>query len=117
MSGFYLTDGTSTFSFSPEFGYKNDGLKDHNEKRAKTGKRYTYTFNAIEAWKIPIMYVSDSDASLVNGWWEDDTILSIAGDILTGVFTVQISGKKKPFPGLIKPYDDQYKGTISLEEV
>lgn len=116
MSGFSITDGTSVFSFAPEFGFKDQGFKDENKKRAKSGALFTYKFHSVAAWKVPVLFVSAADANTINGWWDDNVIVSFNGDILSGVFSCYITNKKTPISSLIKPYDDLYKGTIELQE-
>lgn len=117
MSGFSLSDGTSVFSFNPEYGYKQENEQDARITRSKTGKAYIYKFFENAQWKIPLYYVTDADAITLNDWWSNNTALSLSADILLSVSTVFISNKKLPINSLIAPYDDLYKGTIELDEM
>jgi len=65
-----------------------------------------------------LTYMTNSDASLINQWWTDQTVLNVVEEFLDITSsTYFITNQEQPFSQLHRPYNDLWQGQIILEEV
>jgi hypothetical protein len=113
---FVLTDGTTTVSFEPTYGYKNKQKQLVNRHEVRDGGMYQYQFSNPKAWNLPLIYVSSANAETLNGWWRAGTELSVTPHGSVEVTTVGIINKEAPISQNIKPSDTEFKGRIDLRQ-
>ncbi len=114
---FVITDGTATYSLNPTYATEMKGKKIGSVHTTKSGQRYEYLSAEIDGWKLPAVFVTSADMTLVNSWWSAATILSLTPDYTTEVFTVAMENRSKPINKYEEPYDDLFKGSITLVEI
>ena len=108
-------------SLFPDWAYSFTETQEKHINRSVRGNLGVFvnspTFTRLQ---IPVSYVSSSDKSIINSYWQTGTTIHLIEneDNPTVVHTVRIVGKEEPFPTFIKPYAFQeYSGTILLETV
>lgn len=99
--------------YSASFGEKQI----RSEVLTQRGRRYVYKWGDYEEIKLPVDYVSGTNASVINSWWDTNTelLFFITSDTATEVHSVFITNKSRPLAKYVKPYDTYLKGTIQLE--
>lgn len=104
-------------TFYPEWDYTGGEKKIQDKHRAASGKAFQYTWGSYKRFKCKLNWVTNSDSSLVNSWWDTDTelLLFITSDSTTEVHSVMLSNDETPFSKFNEPYDNLYQGTIELE--
>jgi len=114
MTTFQLGPTSATaIDIFPEFDFKNNRKKIETSHRLQNADRYVYKTGAYDKFQYKVMYVSSSDMSLVNSWWESNTELLFWID--SAVSSVMLVGDAKPIDQYQKPYTDLFHGTIKLE--
>ena len=113
-SGYITLDDTA------QYGYTFTTELDKHDIRTKGGKLFTYITpsSKFKKFSIPATFVSSSDRSIVNSFFESGANLRfIEDDTFANSFhNVRIVGVEDPFQKFVKPYFRQlYEGTIVLE--
>lgn len=100
----------------PEYDYKKRTNKIETKHRSLSGKQYTYKWSTFDEFEFSVDWVTASDMSVINSWWESDTdlLFFITSDSTTEVHSVRIQGEETPLTEYNKPYDNFYKGKIRL---
>jgi hypothetical protein len=104
------------------YGYQFEKEFDKKDIRTKGGALFTYVTPASKYHKftLPLTYVSSSDVSLINSYFETGTDLRFIEDdtFANSFFEVRITGMTAPFTKFMQPYFRQlYAGTITLETI
>jgi len=117
MSLFRLfVDSSTGIDIDPEYDFKDGGKKIEDVHRTKAGVQYRYLWGEYTEIKFSLMYVSSADQCTINSYWggnQDLLFMEVGNE--ASLKSVHITNKKKPIDGRIKPYADQYKGTVILE--
>jgi hypothetical protein len=102
----------------PEFDYSNSKDMKRSTIRAKSGKLYTYKWSDTKKIKFSANLFDNSDASIVNSWWDTQTKLIFFeyDGTTTTTTSVQIMNDSSPFAQRVQPYYTKYSGAIQLEE-
>lgn len=112
-----LGTGSSTglVTLYPEFDYVEEDQPIDDIHRTKAGVWYRYKWSQYARVRIPVLYLTSAQASMVNTywssstavrwWWTDDSIVN-SGHIVNDA---------KPIGQRILPYQDLFKGEIILE--
>ena len=113
-SGYITLDDTA------QYGYEFNTRLDKKDIRTKGGKLFTYITptSKFNQFTIPATYVSSSDRSVVNSFFESGADLRFIEDdtFANSFYKVRIVGVEDPFNQFVKPYFRQlYVGTITLE--
>lgn len=128
MSRFTLTDSHGHFvSIDPELDYVSETVHSQTDVRARSGTLYNYVWgDGYKKFKIPVAYVDSEFKTTVNLWHSDNERLVVSETVsyfVSDVATFQvnccyayITNKVSPIVENIAPYDDQFKGSIELEE-
>ena len=97
--------------------YKNILQHTRSEARGKTGKHFEYKWGDWRKLGMDLQYVTPSDVSIINSWWDSraELLLFIESSTATEVHSVMIMNEETPLAGFVKPYDDLYMGTLKLE--
>ena len=102
----------------PEYDYQSGEDMDRTTIRARSGKLYAYKWYDTKKIKFSANLFDNSDAAIVNSWWDTQTKLIFfennAGTVT--VTSVMIMNKSAPFQQYVKPYVTKFKGVIELEE-
>lgn len=83
------------------------------------GKRSTYIWHKSGAWELPIRYMPNSTAQLVNWWWEKNFNLLFTWNSsdTSQTFVTRLVNQGRPFQQLERPYNNEWQGTLQLEAV
>lgn len=102
----------------PEWNYENGEAMDRSVMRSKTGKLYTYKWNDVKKIKITAKLFDNSDAAIVNSWWDSQTklIYFVNDGSAVDCTSVMIMNKTAPFRSNPEPYTTKFNGVIQLEE-
>jgi hypothetical protein len=101
----------------PEWEMKRFTKQNRNEHRTKGGKLYSYTWGDYDRFEIPVEYVSNSKASIINSWWSTDALIyfKIYSGGVWEVNTCHLMNESAPLPSFQRPYTNYRKGTLTLE--
>jgi hypothetical protein len=97
----------------PEFDYTDVLTKIEKIHRLENGDMYRYKTGVYDKFKFKLRHFPESDASVVNSWWESNSGLMFWID--SDVSSVMLTNKKIPIGQFQKPYTDLMQGTIELE--
>jgi hypothetical protein len=101
----------------PDWEMKRFTKQNRNEHRTKGGKLYSYTWGQYNRFEVPVEYVSNSKASIINSWWSTDALIyfKIYSGGVWEVNTCHLMNDSAPLPSLVRPYTNYRKGTLTLE--
>jgi hypothetical protein len=97
----------------PEFDYTDVLTKIEQVHRLENGDMYRYKTGVYDKFKFKLRFFPESDASVINSWWESNTELMFWVD--SEVSKVMLTNKSKPIGQFQKPYTDLMQGIIMLE--
>lgn len=112
---YYLTDGTSTVSFAPEYDLKQSAKKIEHTHRTRSGANYRYVWGSYKHVSCGIQYISSADMCRINSWWGANIALVLLDANSAAVVSGYLVNGSAPIDAIAKPYTDQYMGTIELE--
>ncbi len=115
MSYRLYLDSNNGVSLDPHWDFSYGFKKNEQSHRTQGGKLFKYKYSHYEAWKFKVDFISSADAAIINSWHVSNTLLLFKNESATAIFSVLLTGRKTPMSKLVKPYDDEYKGTIELE--
>lgn len=109
--------GVSSYSLDLNIDYEIEysGERLENVHRTRDGGLYVYTWGTFKKFKLPVSYVNSNFRSVVNSWWESGAELVLTTENGTSINSVQLRNKSIPIAKVIKPYEDQFQGTLILE--
>ncbi len=117
-SGIYLWNARlrkNEFEFEPEWDIKLDDRKIETVQRTTTGAMYRYLWGKFKRAKLSLEFISSADMTRVNSWWGANTPLVLFDSLGDVVVSGYLTNGSAPIDSLVKPYTDQFKGTIELE--
>lgn len=102
----------------PAWDYTDGEDMNRTTMRSKTGKLFTYKWNDVKTINFKVNYMDNSDAAVVNSWWDTQSKLIFFKDDdgTTECTSVVIMNKSAPFRKHQKPYTTKFQGAIKLEE-
>ncbi len=106
---------TQQLSFDPEYDYQEDHRKIEHRHRARSSDQYIYHWATYRRLRFSVEYVNSEFMSVINSWWESNTGLQFYEQGSPDVSSVKIANRGKPISKRIRPYNDQFMGTIELE--
>lgn len=109
-----FVDSANGVTVYPHWDFKPDARKKQSEHRTRSGRRYVYKWGEYQNWKFKIDFVNSNDASIINSWWSDNTELLFKSESESAVYSVMLENRARPMAKFVKPYTDQYRGTIQL---
>lgn len=110
-----FVDSSTGVDIAPEWNYQERAKKIETRHRASSGAEYVYKFGYYGARKFDVMYVSSADKTTINSWWAANTDLLFMEVGASEVFSCRLANDYQPIGELVKPYHDQWQGTIELE--
>lgn len=101
----------------PEWEMKRFTKQNRHDHRTKGGKLYSYTWGDYERFEIPVDYVPNSKASIVNSWWSTDALIyfKIYSGGVWEVNSCHLMNDSAPLPSFVRPYTNYRKGNLILE--
>lgn len=126
MGEIQLGPVNSLIPLTPGFGFEQAlTLVNRQDQRVKEGQLYTYIENGtFRRFTVPWSWVSSSERSLVNSWWQSgqDLRFLLDSSFTNSFFTVRVMGDEEPFQSFVRPYgigdsgsQPFYDGEIILE--
>jgi len=97
--------------------YWKGKLQSTTEARLKGGGLLLYRWSNYEQVKIPVSWVTASDAALVNSWWEAGSRVQfyISSGSEIDVTSCTFMNKETPLNQYNEPHTDYFRGNILLE--
>lgn len=108
-------DSSNGVSLYPEYDFKEKDKKTEVRDRTPSGAEYVYKFGSYGGRSFGVTWVDSSTKAIVNSWWVSNTALLFMREGDTAVFSCRLTNDNTPVNQLMKPYHDQWKGTIELE--
>lgn len=116
VSAFRLVDSASNVvSLNPDYDFKDEGKRVENSHRTRSGAQYRYVWSTYSRVKFKVEDLSSADRCQINSWWSANTPLRLFDTGSTVVISGYLVNPNKPIDQYMKPYVDQFKGTIELE--
>ncbi|MDH4247891.1 MAG: hypothetical protein OEW39_08745 [Deltaproteobacteria bacterium] len=118
----YVDDVLTTIdpiTLYPEWSLTEQARLIQARHRTLGGKEHVYTWGKYFAYEVPLRFLSDSHAALINWWWENQFHLLFTLDTSDSEssFIVRIANDRQPIGGRVKPYVDLWQGVLQLESV
>lgn len=116
VAAYRLVDSASNVvSLNPDYDIKFEGKKIETSHRTRGGANYRYTWATYDRVKFKVEDLSSSDMRQINSWWAANTALLLYDVNSTVVCSGYLTNASKPIDQYMKPYVDQFKGTIEME--
>jgi len=131
-----LDDGTIAVAFDPDWDLRRQRTSLAEESVSIGGKMATFLWGDYRSYSLPVTYIPSSDAMQINKWWRNGDELN--ADIQLEYFTLgdsylglldqsynplygdikfRIVNTQQPFSQFIRPYTDEYAGTLEIEAI
>jgi hypothetical protein len=80
------------------------------------GANPSYKWGFNKKWSLPLEYVDENQALLLNQWWQDTTPLMFTWDTsdTEQQFIVTMTNNQTPMTQFNQPYHDNWHGTLEL---
>jgi len=103
----------------PEYSFREQARVIQSQHRTSRGNLYTYRWGRHFSYTVPLRFLPDSHAALINWWWENQFNLAFTLDTsdAQSVSIVRITNDRQPIDGRIAPYKDLWQGTLQLESI
>jgi len=113
------TSTTSLVILLPTYGFSNTKVLGKVDVRAKTGALFSYIQGSFTRVVLPETWVTSSNRTHINSWWESKTDLEFfEGGGSSSFLTVRITGDTEPYPSFVEPYFQEfYIGELILETI
>ena len=116
VAAYRLIDSASNVvSLNPDYDFKREGKKIENSHRTRSGANYRYIWATYPRIKFKVEDLSSADACKINSWWASNTPLLLFDTGSTVVISAYLVNTSEPIGEYMKPYIDQFRGTIELE--
>lgn len=104
---------------SPEWSFEERAQLLRAQHRTRAGDLHTLIWGQYFAYTMPLRFLSDSHAELVNWWWERQwpLLLTLDSSDSESLCVVRITNDAQPIGRRMRPYDDRWEGTIELESL
>lgn len=103
----------------PEWDFAERARLLKAEHRTQGGLLHTYVWEKHFAYSVPLRFLADSHAALLNWWWENQFNLALTLDSSDSESTriVRITNDRQPIGRRMRPYADRWEGVIELESI
>lgn len=102
-------------AINPDYDYEEEDQKIEVVHRVKSGREYRYKFGDYGRTKFSVSYVNSEFKSICNSWWNNNADLRFVDQFGLEVMSCHLVNRKQPVGKPIKPYTNQFRGTIELE--
>ena len=109
-------------TLTPEFDFIEESRLPAARHRTQGGVLHTYQWTRHWAWRVPLRFLSNSHADLINWWWVNGFALAFTLDTSdqNTVYTAKITNETQPIGSKIKPYAlnaGGWAGVLELESL
>ena len=109
-------------TLTPEFDFIEESRLPAARHRTQGGVLHTYQWTRHWAWRVPLRFLSNSHADLINWWWVNGFALAFMLDTSdqNTVYTAKIVNETQPIGSKIKPYAlnaGGWAGVLELESL
>ena len=106
----------------PEFDFLERSRLLAARHRTQGGVLHTYQWTRHFAWQVPLRFLSNSHANLINWWWVNGFALTLTLDTSDAgtIYNVKIVNETQPIGSKIKPYAyalGGWAGVLELESL
>ena len=103
----------------PEWSYVERAQLMKSQYRSLGGGLHTYTWGKHFAYDVPVRFLSDSYAALLNWWWENQFNLALTLDTsdAESTYIVRIVNDQQPIGSRIQPDMHSWEGVLQLESI
>ena len=103
----------------PEWSFIEQHRSIESQHRSLGAVHRQHHWENFGAWQVPLRFLSDSHAALLNWWWENDFRLAFTLDTSDSesIRTVQITNQQQPIGRRIRPDQNLWEGTLMLESI
>ena len=113
---------TDLITLYPEFDFIEESRLPAARHRTQGGVLHTYQWTRHWAWRVPLRFLSNSHADLINWWWVNGFALAFMLDTSdqNTVYTAKIVNETQPIGSKIKPYAlnaGGWAGVLELESL
>ncbi len=100
-----------------DFTYKRRKRKVSSNHRSLDGSLYMYKWSDYEKFRVRVNFLTNSQSSLVNSWFDTNTalLLFVVSGGVTEVNSVKMVDAESPIQQMQLPYVEYFKGVINLE--
>ena len=101
----------------PEYDFKDTNPIIEQRHRTLSGKLYNYRWADYDHFEFSLQYVSRSNASIINSWYNSraELLFFVNSGGSTDVYSVMIMNDNNPLEKFNKPYDSYMGGKLILE--
>lgn len=110
-----FVDSSNGVSLDPLWNYKENLIKKESSHRTLASNYWVYKWSSYRKFKFGVEFISSGDMAIINSWHDTNTKLLFKNESSSSVYSVMLMGKDSPISKFVKPYDDEFKGTIDLE--
>ena len=116
----YVDDVLTTvdeLALQPEWTFRERAQLIRTQHRTRTGELHDFVWEKYFAYSVPLQFLSDSHAPLLNWWWENQFNLLFTLDTSDSesLYVVRIVNGSQPIDRRMRPYADRWRGTLRLE--
>ena len=107
------------FTLHPEWDFLDNSPLIQNQHRTTGGIRHSYVWGKSFAWEVPLQFLSDSHADLINWWWLNQFNLAFTLDTSDSesIFITRITNEAQPIGQRIRSMEDRWQGNLRLESI
>lgn len=103
----------------PGFAFQARAQLHRSQHRTRGGALHTYLWGRHGAWRVPLRFLADSHAALLNWWWANqfNLLFTLNSSDSERLRTVRIVNDTQPVGRRVAPYADLWEGTLELESL
>jgi hypothetical protein len=106
-------------NLSPDEGFEEVSPILAARHGALSGARSVYRWHRAHEWNVPLSFLSDSHAGLLNWWWRNQFTLAFTLDTSDAntLFLCRMVNEEQPMSKKISPYDHNWQGVLRLASI
>lgn len=103
----------------PEWSFQERARLLKAEHRTMGGDLHSLVWNKYFAYRVPLRFLADSEADLINWWWGEQLALQFTLDTSDSEsrYIVRIVNDVQPIGGRMRPNENLWQGTLLLESI
>ena len=103
----------------PEWSFIEQERSIKSQHRSLGGIQRTHVWDQYFSYQVPLRWLSDSHTDLINWWWRNqfNLVFTLDTSDSESMRIVRITNQNQPIGSRIRPYQDQWQGTLMLESI
>lgn len=103
----------------PEYSFQEEASFINIKHRTVGGEYRVSPWEKHFAYTIPLRFLSDSHAALINWWWENkfNLLFTLNTSDSESLYVCQITNQQQPIGRRIRPHNNLWEGVIQLESI